>query len=602
MDFILRLWKYVRVYKSLFCILLAVIICNIGLNLTFPLFTKAIIDTVLGSKNFERLNILAVSLLGVFLLRSMVLSIEAVTAHKLQNTVVFRLRNLVYYKIQSLSLAYFEKEQKGPIVSKVISDVDACQQIVTGGFVAVAAAILNLCGSLFILIKLNWKLTLVTMIPMPFIAILIYSYSARAHASYRQVRKKMAEVTSVLQENIFGMREIKTFTQEGYEMDKFSLKGRRFLRINMLVAKLWATYHPLIVFFSAMGTVFVLWYGGSLVIRHEMSIGELVAFLGYLGIFYAPINQLNQVNNVFQHSRAAGERIFEILDTTPEIRNSPNAIAPAHPLDGEVEFKNVSFGYEKGKDILHNVSFSANAGETIAIVGPSGSGKTTLISLIPRFYDVTSGKLVIDGRNIDMYKISYLRSQIGMVLQEPFLFTGTVTENIAFGKMNTSMQNIVRVAKAARAHEFITELPEKYDTEIGEQGCKLSGGQRQRIAIARALLKDPPILVLDEATSSVDTETEKFIQEALEILMKGRTSFVIAHRLSTIRNASRIIVLKKGEIVEIGSHKELLDKEGLYFYLYKIQFGIDEMGDDISYLMEKENNNNKAQDDAPSLF
>lgn len=589
MDFIKRLWKYVKVYRNLFIILFCWVIIINGVNLIYPIFTKILIDDVLVQGNLKTLNIVLLSLVGVFILKSMAVSLEIVTSNKLQQGVIFRLRNHLYYKLQKLSLSYFEKEQKGPIVSKVMTDVDACQTIITDGFIIMSTALLSLTGSLIILIKLNFKLTLITMIPMPFIGILIYNFSEQAHAGYRQVRKKIAEVTSVLQENIFGIREIKTFTREDKEMRKFSTKGKGFFRINMQVAKLWSFYYPLIIFCSAMGTVLVLWFGGRDVIQGEMSIGTLVAFLGYLGLFYTPIHQLNQVNNTFQHARAAAERIFEIIDMTPDIKDKPNAISLPVPLKGEVIFKNVSFSYEKKeKGILHNISFGAKPGEIIAIVGPSGSGKTTIISLIPRFYDITSGKILIDGRNMQDYKLFYMRSQIGMVLQEPFLFSGTVAENITFGKMSTSREEITEVAKAAHAHDFINELSDGYDTEIGEQGTKLSGGQKQRIAIARALLKNPPILILDEATSSVDSETEKLIQAALDKLMEGRTSFVIAHRLSTIRNASKIIVLKDGRIVEMGTHKELLKKRGLYFYLYKIQFGFEEIKDEIPFLMKED--------------
>jgi ATP-binding cassette, subfamily B, bacterial MsbA len=587
MDFIVRLWRYVKVYKLLFVLLLMWALLNRSINMAYPLFTKEVIDKVIINRDVRMLHIISISLFALFLFRSMIISLQVVTSYKLQHGIIFRLRNVLYHKIQQLSLSYFEREQKGPIVSKVMSDIRDCNQIITTGFITVFSAMLNLIGATIILVMLNWKMAIITMLPIPFIAFLIFNFNRRAIKGYRQQKKKRADVLSILQENIFGIREIKTFTQEQYEMNRFAQKGKDFFRIQMHIGKLMATYHPLIIFFSSLGTVIILWYGGFQVIDGSMSIGTLVAFVGYLGILYAPIEQLNHVNNMFQSARTASERIFEVIDMAPEIKDSPRAIAPARSLTGDVIFENVSFHYEKPKIILSDISLHAQPGERIAIVGPSGSGKTTLISLIPRFYDTEEGRILIDDRDIKDYKLFYLRSQIGMVLQESFIFNGTVAENIAFGKLNATREEIIEVARAALAHNFIEEMSEGYDTEVGEQGSQLSGGQKQRIAIARALLKNPPILILDEATSSVDSETEKFIQEALEQLMKGRTSFIIAHRLSTIRSADRIIVLKDGKIVETGTHRELLEKGGFYFHLYQIQFGLHEIKDEIPLLLKK---------------
>ncbi len=587
MDFIIRLWRYVKVYKPFFILLLIWALINRSINMVYPLFTREIIDNVIVERDIRMLHILSFTLLGLFFFRSMIIALQVVTGHKLQHGIIFRLRNILYHKIQKLSLSYFEKEQKGFIVSRVTSDIADCNQLITTGFITVFAALLNLIGAVIILIMLEWRMAVFTMIPIPFIVFLIFSFNKRAIKGYRQQKKKRAALISVLQENIFGIKEIKTFTQEQYEMDRFAQKGKDFFRIQMHIGKLLATYHPLVIFFSSVGTVIILWYGGFQVINGDMSIGTLVAFVGYLGILYAPIEQLNQVNNMFQNAKASSERIFEIMDMTPEIKDSPDAISPAHPLKGDITFQNVSFHYEKAKVVLSDISLHAQPGERIAIVGPSGSGKTTLISLIPRFYDIEKGEILIDGKDIKNYKLFYLRNQIGMVLQESFIFNGTVAENIAFGKLNAAREEIVEVAHHALAHDFIEEMSEGYDTEVGEQGSQLSGGQKQRIAIARALLKDPPILILDEATSSVDSETERLIQEALERLMKGRTTFVIAHRLSTIRGADRIIVLRDGKIVETGTHKELLERGGLYLHLYQIQFGLQEIRDEIPLLLKK---------------
>jgi len=586
MEFIKRLWGYSKGYKYLFFLLILWMLINQVINLSYPLFTRYIIDSVIIEGNLRMLHIVSFSLLILFLFRGMIGSLSVITSYKLQNAIIFRFRNLLYDRIQKLSISYFEKEKRGPIVSRVMQDVMDCNQIITTGFTTIIRAVITLIATLLILIRLDWKLTLVSMIPMPFISVLIYRYKQRALEGFRQQKKKRAEVLSTLQENIYGIKEIKTFTQEPYEMKRFSQKGRNFFKIQMHIGRLAATYQPLIIFVSSIGTIIILWYGGFQVIQGHLTIGTMVAFIGYIGVLYSPLEQINQVSTIFQSAQASAERIFEILDMAPEVEDKKNAIVLPHNIEGNVVFKNVSFGYKKGEEVLRDISFQARAGETVAIVGPSGSGKTTLISLIPRFYDIDRGEILIDGRNIKDYQLTYLRKQIGIVLQEPFLFNGTVAENISFGKLDATIEEIIQVAKAARVHSFICELPDGYDTEVGEQGNQLSGGQKQRIAIARALLKNPPILILDEATSSVDSETERLIQEALEKLMKGRTSFVIAHRLSTVRNADKIIVLKEGEIVETGSHRDLLETGGLYFHLYQVQFRLQEIKDEIPLLIK----------------
>ena len=586
MEFIKRLWGYSRGYKYLFFLLILWMVFNQVINLSYPLFTRYIIDDVIVEKNYSMLHLVSFAILILFLFRGMVGALAVVNSYKLQNAIVFRFRNLLYHRIQKLSLSYFEKEKRGPIVSRVMQDVMDCNQIITTGFTTIIRALITLVATFLILIRLDWKLTLISMIPMPFIAVLIHRYKERAIAGFRQQKKKRAEVLSILQENIYGIKEIKTFTQESHEMKKFSQKGRNFFKIQMHIGKLAATYQPLIIFISSIGTIIILWYGGFQVIQGSLTVGTMVAFISYIGVLYSPLEQINQVNTIFQSAQASAERIFEVLDMAPEVEDKKNAVILSRKLKGDVAFVNVGFGYREGEDVLKEISFEAKAGETVAIVGPSGSGKTTLISLIPRFYDISRGDILVDGRNIKDYQLTYLRRQIGIVLQEPFLFNGTVADNISFGKMDASMDEIVEVAKAARVHAFIEGLPEGYETEVGEQGNQLSGGQKQRVAIARALLKNPPILILDEATSAVDTDTEKLIQEALEKLMEGRTSFVIAHRLSTIRNADKIIVLKDGRIEETGTHRDLLEKGGLYFHLYQVQFRLQEIQDEIPLLMK----------------
>ncbi len=570
-----RLFTYLAPYRIFLVIGLGAAVVATLLQLGPPYLIKIIIDKVLVQKNLPLLNYLVLALIGLYLLRSGLTTLRIIYVNKVQQGLIFDLRNEAHQRLQRLSLSYFEKRQSGRIVSRVVNDVEALQAIISTGGVTLVIALVTLVGSLIILISLNPKLTLLAMIPIPALAFLVNSFSKKAHKGYRRMRRRLGDINALLQENIAGIREIKSFRQEKLRQEKFALKGGGYYQANMAVIRIWSVFFPLIMLISAFGTVIVLWYGGRAVIAGDLTIGGLVAFVSYLGLFYTPINQLNEVNNIFQHGRAAGERIFAIIDAVPEVKEKKRAIAANLPLRGKIKFDNVSFAYGKGKkkkEILHQITFTANPGELVALVGASGSGKSTIVSLIPHFYNIDEGSITIGDYDIRNLKLKYLRQNIGMVLQEPFLFNGTVLQNILFGKPGASKEEIVEAAKAANAHTFIQELENGYETEVGERGVKLSGGEKQRITIARVILKNPPILILDEATSSVDSEAEILIQEALERLMKGKTNFVIAHRLSTIRNATKILVIADGRIVEEGTHWELLAKKGSYYRLYQMQF------------------------------
>ncbi len=584
MELVRKLKDYVLEYKKSFILLIIIVLLRNGIDLSRPYISKIIIDKGILSKNLFILNLWGMILLFLFLIYSRLIAIETITSNKIQQGIVYKLRNKVYHKLQRLSLSYFNKEKKGDILSKLMSDVEQLQRIITDGFVIFLMSIFTFFGAFFILLKLNKILTLLMMFPITGIGFLVYIFTEKAHKGYREVRKIRGELTSSLQENIFGIKEIKAYAREKKQLAKFSLKGRKFFKINIYVAKLWATYQSWIIFLSSIGYLIIIWFGGRKVLTGEISIGTLVAYIGYLHLLYTPIHQLNHVNHLMQHARAAGERIFGIMDSYTDVKDSLGAISLPTPLKGDVKFENVYFAYEKENYVLKNISFQVKSGEKIALVGPSGAGKSTLVSLIPRFYDVNRGTIYIDDREIKSYKIFYLRSQIGIVLQEPFIFSGTIFENITFGKEEVSENEVIEAAKLANAHEFILNLPDGYETDVGDMGNLLSVGQKQRIAIARVFLKNPSILILDEFTSSLDAESESLILEALERLIEGRTVFIIAHRLSLVRNVDKIFVLNEGEIVEEGTHLQLLRKKGLYYKLYNLQYPLEKIGKEISEL------------------
>ncbi|MCX7917700.1 MAG: ABC transporter ATP-binding protein/permease [bacterium] len=584
MELIKKLKEYLVEYKKQFILLILIVLLRNAIDLSRPYITKIIIDKGIMVKNLTIVNLWGIILLLLLLIYSRFMAVETLISNKIQQGIVFKLRNKVYHKLQKLSLSYFNKEKKGDILSKLMSDVEQLQRIITDGFIIFLMSVITFFGAFIILLRLNKILTLLMMIPLSGIGFLVYIFTEKAHKGYREVRKIRGELTSSLQENIFGIKEIKAYSREKQQLSRFSFKGRKFFKINVYVAKLWATYQSWIIFLSSLGYLIVIWYGGRKVLSEEITVGTLVAYIGYLHLLYTPIHQLNHVNHLMQHARAAGERIFGIMDAYSDVKNLPNAIVLTHPLSGKIKFEDVFFAYENENYVLKNINFEVESGEKIALVGPSGAGKSTLVSLIPRFYDVSKGVIYIDNRNIKEYKIFYLRSHIGIVLQEPFIFSGTIAENIAFGKENADMDEIIEAAKLANAHEFISELPEGYETDVGDMGNILSVGQKQRLAIARVFLKNPSILILDEFTSSLDAESEKLIIDALKRLIEGRTVFIIAHRLSLVRNVDRIFVLNKGEIVEKGAHIELLRKKGLYYKLYNLQYPLAEIEEEINAL------------------
>lgn len=570
---LLKLFKYLKPYRLQVTFALLVSVIVTGISLIPPRLIGIIIDEVIVKKAISKLYFMSFALLITYVVSNALDGLKTFLMGKLGQNVTYDLWQSVYISLQRLSFNFYDTNQTGNIMSRVTNDVNAVERVIVDGVDVVLIASLTLVGVSVILFRMNRELALITMVPIPVLVILAWSLNQRAHKIFRNVRRKMGEISALLQDSISGIREIKSFGREDYEANRLSEKSTDYLTTNLQAIKLRAVLFPAIITTTSIGTIFVLLFGGRIAITtNQLSAGEIVSFLFYLGLFYRPIHELNRVNHMLQHARASSERIFEVIDAVPQIRELPDAVTIPRPVKGEVVFSNVHFSYDDGEEILHGIDFKTNQGEAVALVGPTGSGKTTIANLIPRFYDVNEGNILIDNIDIQKLKLRDLRKNIGIVMQEPFLFNGSIAENIAYGRLESTMDEIIHVAKLANIHSFITSLEDRYDHQIGERGIKLSVGEKQRIAIARTLLKDPPILILDEATSSVDTRTEALIQEAIEHLLLNRTSFVIAHRLSTIIHADKILVVHNGKIVEAGTHKELLARNGLYYKLYETQW------------------------------
>jgi len=571
---LLRVLTYIRPYWGLAALTFAAATTAAAIELLPPWLLKIIIDDVIGGNRAGLLPWVIAGLLGAHIGKNVASSLRIRFNNTLEQRVIYDLRDQVFTALQRLSINYYENRSTGEIMNRVNNDVEHVERIFIDGIESLLMSSLTLIGISAILFSLNWKLALLSLLPIPVLVFSASYFTGRVHKFYRGVRESSAELNAYLQDAISGIRETMGFNREAYEREQFNQRSKTYSDSNLRVMTLWSMYSPSMIVVGSLGSVIILWYGTGEVLAGTLSVGELVAFVGYLALFYVPINQIHSVNHMLQHALAASERVFEILDTAPDVADRPGVVRPAGKLRGDVAARHVSFHYRPDIPVLKDVNFEVRAGERIALVGPSGAGKSTLIKLLMRFYDVKDGAVALDGRDLRDLPLAYVREQIGLVQQEPFLFNGTVKENIAYGDLSAGQARLEDVAQAARAHEFIVELPEKYDTWIGERGVKLSVGQKQRISIARVLLKDPPIIVFDEATSNIDTETEVKIREALEELTRNRTTFIIAHRLSTLRHVDRIVVLDGGRLVEEGTHETLLARSGLYRTLYEAQFQI----------------------------
>ena len=571
MTLYLRILSYIKPYMhrlifAMFCTIMAA-----AGNLYIPWIIKDMIDEVLADKNGTMLNWIAASIIAIFVVRGLFWYGQNYLMSYVGQSVIIDIRAAVFKKLQRLSVSFYDKNKTGTIMSYVTNDVNALQSAMVENTIEMITEGFILIGSVVAMIYLDWRLTLFTVCTFPVVLWFMEFFGKKIRKTGGRIQECTADITSVLQESVASARVIKSFVREDYEADRFDVENRANFRANMKNAQLMATLTPVVELVAAIGVTMIIWYGGNNVINGTITAGSLVAFLAYAVNISNPIKRLTRVIGNIQKALAAAQRVFMIIDMPEEIAESRDA-KQLPEVSGKVEFQNVSFAYDDKGNVITDLSFSVKPGEVIAIVGPSGAGKSTIANLLPRFYDVNKGDIKIDGHSVREVTLDSLREQVGIVPQETMLFNGSVYNNILYGRLDATKEEIEAAAKAANAHDFIMQLTDGYETKLGDRGVNLSGGQRQRIAIARAILKNPRILILDEATSALDTESERVVQEALDRLMVGRTSFVIAHRLSTVKNADKILVLEKGNLVESGTHDELLALDGLYAHLYKIQY------------------------------
>ncbi len=542
-----------------------------GMEMVPPMLTKPLIDVALKQGQLHLLYMLCAGLIAALVMRTIShhlrMRFTGIVAHRL----LYQVRTNLYDHLQKLSLSYYGNKRTGAIMSRVTNDVAILEQFITEGvrdFTINALRVVIIAGILF---NTNPKLTLLVLLPTIPLVWGTRVFKTRIRASYKTMRRRLADMNSILSDTVGGIRVVQIFGQEEHEADKFRVKGREFQEAGISTQMLQSVYLPSVNLTFGVGIIVVWLVGGNEVINHQLTVGDLLKFSAFVAMFYSPVQSLANTFNLFANTQTSGERIYEIMDTEPDIESKIDAVA-LPSMQGRIEMENLTFGYDSSENALTDINLVIEPGQMIGLVGPSGSGKSTMVQLISRFYDVKSGVLKVDGTDVRDISLQDLRAHISMVPQDPYLFHGSIRENIAYGRPDARFEDVLDAARAANAHDFIMKLTNGYDTHVGERGTKLSGGQRQRIAIARAILDNPRILILDEATSAVDTESEFLIQQALENLMKGRTTVAIAHRLSTVKNADKLIVLEDGRIAEEGTHDELLEIEGgLYRKLVEMQ-------------------------------
>ncbi len=561
-------------YRPHYKLLIIDIICAIlvaAIDLIFPMMTREITGTILPAGAMRTFWLFIIAMVVMYLIRSVLLYVVNYWGHILGVRMEFNMRKDLFSHLQTLPFKFYDKNRTGHLMSRMINDLNEITELAHHGPEDLLLSLIMLVGSFFMLIRVEWRLAVIVYLAVPVMLWFALTYRKRMSNSFRDMRVKLADVNAQLESSISGVRVSKSFTNEAYEEEKFGKGNRRFRSTKYVAYKHMAVFQTGIQYFSHMLNVVVVAVGGYFIYRQWMDIADLLAFIMYVGVFLQPIGRLSNFMQQFESGMTGLERFVEIMDVESDIVDAPDA-EELEDVNGDIEFENVSFSYDENEKVLQEINISIPAGKTIALVGPSGGGKTTMCHLIPRFYEVKEGIIKIDGQDIRNYTLKSLRRNIGLVQQDIFLFAGTIGDNIRYGRVDASEEEVQEAAKRANIHDFIVSLPDGYNTQVGERGIRLSGGQKQRISIARVFLKNPPILLLDEATSSLDNETEIKIQHSLEQLSHGRTSLIIAHRLSTIKNADRILVLTEEGIVEEGTHEELMDKDGIYSGLYKSQF------------------------------
>ncbi len=566
-----RLLQYIRPYLKQLGLAIICIVLAAAANLYVPWIIKDMIDQVLSDKNMALLNVIAIGIVVVFFFRGIFYYGQSYLVSYIGQKVIIDVREVMFRKFQRMPMAYFDRHQTGETMSYITNDVAAIQSALVDQLIEFVTETSILIGSIVMMVYLDWKLSLLTLVIIPLVGQAMKIFGRKIKRNGTVIQERMADITSLLQESISSIRVVKSFVREKYEIDRFQRQNELNFQAAMKNVQLTSLLTPTVEFLAAIAVTFIVWFGGYEVINGEITAGALIAFLTYAINLANPVKRLSRLYGNLQKAMAAVDRVFHIIDLEETIRDKKDAIELPQ-IQGHVTLDHVTFEYKKGVPALQDVSLEVKPGEMVAFVGPSGAGKSTIANLIPRFYEITGGSIAIDGHDIRDVTLASLRGQIGIVPQETMLFSTSVRENIRYGRLDATDEEVEAAAKAANADAFIRNLPQGYDTQIGERGMNLSGGQRQRMAIARAILKNPRVLILDEATSALDTESEKIVQKALDDLMVGRTSFVIAHRLSTIFNANQIYVIDHGRIIEHGTHEELLEKGGLYSHLYNIQF------------------------------
>ncbi|HHV59869.1 MAG TPA: ABC transporter ATP-binding protein [Clostridiaceae bacterium] len=569
MEIFKRIIGLLRPYRKRTVIATGLLIIVLTLRLISPYLTKILIDDVIEKGNRELLTTILALIFGLEAIISVSVFFRHYMFEKTSQDVVFDLRKKIYGNLQEMPYEYYDKTRIGEIMSRLTSDLDGVRSFICSGIVVIIENLVYFVASSVILFTMNAMMASLVLITAPFLAYVGWRFNKIIRPIYNDIREQNAVLNTRAQENIAGVRVVKAFAKEDYEKETFKAENRKHLEKHLKASSTWADYYPVMDFISGLGSVLFLWAGGYMVVANKISLGTLVAFTGYIWMITSPMRSYGSIINTVAHAISSGERVLELMSIGSSLKESENPVFPGN-FQGHIVFDNVSFKYNENY-VLHNINLDLEPGKTLGIVGATGSGKTTIINLLGRFYDCTQGKITIDGIDIKKYKLKELRQQISYVMQETFLFSDTIEANISFAVPDAGMDKIVEAAKAAQAHEFIMNMPLGYNTIIGERGMGLSGGQRQRIALARAILKNAPILVLDDSTSSVDMETEYEIQTALDKIQKNKTTIIIAHRISSVKNADQIIVLDQGRIVERGTHDSLIALQGYYYRTYMDQ-------------------------------